>query len=62
MPFSSGEYGGRRNAVSMPGEPALPVFAEVVAGPVVDDEEDLPPRAATNELLEEREESAAVGE
>jgi len=30
-------------------EPAFAVFAEVVARAIVDDEEDLSPRAATNE-------------
>lgn len=41
------------------GQPQLSLFLEIVAGTVVDDQEDLPP-ASSNDLLEEIEERESV--
>src|ERR1700722_9575645 len=48
------------DAMMMLSEPAFAVFAGVVARAIVDDEEDLSPRAATNKLFEKVKERAAV--
>lgn len=48
------------DAMAVRGQPGAAVFAEVVAGPVVDDEEELPTPAAANHVLQEDQERGRV--
>jgi hypothetical protein len=55
-----GRQAKEHDLVGVLGEPLLPFFLEVVAGAVVDNEEELPPLILGDETLEEPEERMSV--